>query len=230
MAWRHAPLFLVLSALVAVSACTHGGLANPASSSSASSRLASPSQALSSPASSGQVATTTAAPSTSSSTYSVRTGLLTEEFATPLPTDPAQAQVVAGFREGMILWDKSQENFGLVAPVTSYVTGSALSNLKTSLTNFAQAEDVPAGVDRLFRTQVTALGSTVATITTCDDGSKYVEQNPRTGVVNPSSEHLPTDEVYVFVTWGMTWLDGHWAIKSVTVAPLGSAAAKPCLP
>ena len=67
-------------------------------------------------------------------------------------------------------------------------------------------------------------------ITSCDDASKYVEQNPRTGVVNPSSEHLPTDEVYVFETWGMTRLDGHWAIKAIAVASPGSAAGKSCLP
>jgi hypothetical protein len=130
----------------------------------------------------------------------------------------------------MILWDKSQENFGLVAPVTSYVTGSALNGLKKTLTIFGRMEEVPAGVDRLFRTQVTALSGTAATITTCDDGSKFVEQNPRTGAVDPSFEHLPADEVYVFVTWGMTRLDGHWAIKSITAAPPGSPTAKPCLP
>ena len=218
MARRHVPLVLVLSSLVAMSACTSGRQASSASAS----------QASSSPAPPGRTVTPT--PSTASSTYSVRTGLLTEEFATPLPTDPAQAQVVAGFREGMILWDKSQENFGLVAPVTSYVTGSALNNLKKTLTIFGQMEEVPAGVDRLFRTQVTALSGTAATITTCDDGSKFVERNPRTGAVDPAFEHQPPDEVYAFVTWGMTRLDGHWAIKSITLASPGSAAAKPCLP
>lgn len=225
MARRHVPLVLALSSLVAMSACTSGRQASSASSSSASA-----SQASSSPAPPGQTVTPTPTPSTASSTYSVRTGLLTEEFATPLPTDPAQAQVVAGFREGLILWNKSQENFGLIAPVTSYVTGSALNNLKRTLTNEAQTEDVPAGVDRLFRTQVTALSATAATITTCDDGSKYVERNPRTGVVDPSFEHLPADEAYVFETWGMTRLDGHWAIKSITATPPGSPAAKSCLP
>jgi hypothetical protein len=208
MARRPAPLLPVLLALVAVSACSPSGSAHPASSRSPSPR----------PTSSG------------AATYSVRTGLLTEEFAAPLPTSPAQAQVVTGFREGLILWNKSQENFGLVAPVSSYVTGTALGNLKKTITAFAQIEDVPAGVDRLFRTQVTALRGTAATITTCDDGSKYDEQNPRTGVVNPSSEHLPTDQVYVFETWGMTMLDGHWAITSITVASPGSPAEKSCLP
>jgi hypothetical protein len=65
---------------------------------------------------------------------------------------------------------------------------------------------------------------------TCDDGNKYVERNPRTGVVNPSSEHLPADEVYVFETWGMTQLDGHWAIKSIAVAPPAPPPRSPASP
>ena len=215
MARRHAPLLLALPALVAVSACTHAS-SRPAS----SGRAAPPSSSSAAPAPTA----------TGPATYSVRTGLLTEEFTTPLPTDPAQAQVVAGFREGMTLWNKSQENFGLVAPVTSYVTGSALAGLKKSITVFGQMEEVPAGVDRLFRTQVTALSSTAATITTCDDGSKFVEQNPRTGAVDPSFEHQPADEVYAFETWGMTRLDGRWAITSITPASPGSPAEKSCLP
>jgi hypothetical protein len=156
--------------------------------------------------------------------------LLTEEFATALPASPAQARVAAGFREGLILYNKSQENLAPVAPVTSYVTGSALGDLHTTITRLAQEQEVPAGVDRMFRTRVTALSGTSATITTCDDGSRYVQENPRTRAVDPSFQNVPIDEVYVFETWGMTILDGHWAINSIKVASPGSAAEKSCLP
>jgi len=134
------------------------------------------------------------------------------------------------FRQGFLLYDKSQEKFALVPPVTSWVTGSALTDLKKSLTTLAQEQLVPAGVDRLFRTSVTAVSGSSATITTCDDGSKYNEQNPRTHVVNPSSVNLPLSEQYIFITWGMTRADGHWAINSITIASSSSAAAKSCLP
>src|SRR5215472_13721552 len=60
---------------------------------------------------------------------SVTMGYLTEVFATPLPSDPAQAKVIADFRQAMILWDKSSEAVKMVAPVASYVTGSAVGNL-----------------------------------------------------------------------------------------------------
>jgi hypothetical protein len=66
-------------------------------------------------------------------TESVRVGRLTEIFDGPLPADPAQASVVEGFRAGLIVWDKSQEEQKLVSPVTSDVTGAALTNLKKSL-------------------------------------------------------------------------------------------------
>jgi hypothetical protein len=48
-------------------------------------------------------------------TKTVRVGRYTQIFDTSLPADPAQASVVEGFRTGMILWDKSQENLMLVS-------------------------------------------------------------------------------------------------------------------
>ena len=231
MAWRrHVSLLLVLPTVAAVSACTSGGIAQPGrlQASLLPACLAKHRRHRAGTATPGTA--TTATPSASASAYSVRTGPITEEFDTPLPTDQAQAQVVAGFREGLILWNKSQENFGLVAPVTSYVTGSALDHLEKSLTSLAQMEDAPAGVDRLFRTTVTMLSGTSATITSCDDASKYDFRNPRTGAVNPSYEHLPIGEVYTLDTWGMSRLGGHWAISSNAIAPPGAAAARPCLP
>jgi hypothetical protein len=135
---------------------------------------------------------------------------------------------VTDFEQALLLWDKSQENFGLVSPVTSWVTGGALSDLKNSLANEAQTEEVPAGIDRLFGTAVTTLSGSEATLGTCDDGSKYKTENPRTHVIDTTP--VPLDQQYIYITWGMTPLSGHWAIKSVTIAPSSSPDAKSCLP
>jgi hypothetical protein len=203
-------LLPALAALAAVSACSSSGNSSPASGGATSSRAVSSAAGASTP--------------------SVQVGLLTEWFDTPLPSDQAQAAVVEDFRQGLLLYDKSQEDFSLVSPVTSWVTGSALTDLKQTLSTLEKNELVPAGVDRLFRTGVTALSGSAATITTCDDGSKYNEQNPRTHAISPSSEHLPLNQEYIFITWDMTRADGHWAIRSITIASSSSAAAKSCLP
>jgi hypothetical protein len=164
-------------------------------------------------------------------TESVRVGHLTEVFDTPLPADSAQASVVEGFRVGLILWDKSQEEQRLVSPVTSDVTGAALTNLKKSLTQELTPgqQIVPAGIDRDFKTRVTALSGDSATVTTCDDGSKFDDVNPDTGVVNTAYNATP-DQEYIFVTWQMTRLEGHWAISRVSPVTLPNALAKPCQP
>jgi hypothetical protein len=164
-------------------------------------------------------------------TESVRVGRLTEIFATPLPADSAQASVVEAFRMGEVLWDQSDEEQKVVSPTTSYVTGAALTNLKASIKGELTPGEqvVPAGVDRNFKTQVTALSGSSATVTTCDDGSKYEAVNPSTGVVNQGYS-ATADQEYIFVRWQMSRLDGHWAISKVTTALLPSALAKPCQP
>jgi hypothetical protein len=82
-------------------------------------------------------------------TKTVRVGRFTQIFDTA-SRGQAQASVVDGFRTGVILWDKSQENLMLVSPVTAYVTGSALRGLKASLVRTKADEVVPGGADRLF--------------------------------------------------------------------------------
>src|SRR5260221_12531696 len=59
----------------------------------------------------------------------VHVGRYTQVFASPLPANPAQAAVVEGFREGWVLWDKSQNARHLVPPVREDVTGQARSHL-----------------------------------------------------------------------------------------------------
>jgi hypothetical protein len=158
-------------------------------------------------------------------------GRLTEIFDTSLPADSAQASVIEGFRAGEILWDKSQEEQKLVPPVTSDVTGAALTALKETLTRELTPgqQIVPAGTDRNFKTRVAAMSGASATVTTCDDGSKFDEVNPDTGVVNTTYNATP-DQEYLFVTWQMTRLDGHWAVSVVTPVYLPNAIAKPCQP
>ena len=176
--------------------------------------------------------TATTATTAKVTTETVRVGRLTEIFATPLPADSAQASVIEGFRTGLILWDRSQEEQRLVPPVTSDVTGAALVNLKKSLTRELTPGQliVPAGSDRNFKTRVTALTGASATVTTCDDGSKFEEVNPGTGVVNKAYSATTPDQEYIFVTWQMTRLDGHWAISVVAPVSLPNALAKPCQP
>lgn len=162
-------------------------------------------------------------------TESVHIGRLTEIFATPLPANPAQASVVEGFRAATILWDKSQEDLELVSPVTADVTGPAITNLKDSLNAIISQQIVPAGTDRYFMTRVSMLEGNSATISTCDDGSKFKEVNPNTGVVDRAWN--PTvSTAYGYVAWQMTRVGGHWAISGVTAESLPNSLAKPCQP
>jgi hypothetical protein len=164
-------------------------------------------------------------------TETVRIDRFTQIFDTPLPADPAQASVVEGFRAAMILWDKSSETMRLVSPVTAYVTGSALRGLKRVVAGvgMVSANVVPGGTDRFFKTHVTVISGASATIATCDDGSKYEEVNASTGVPDPAFSP-PASQQYLFETWQMIRLGGHWAISAVSPVTLPDSRAKPCQP
>lgn len=166
---------------------------------------------------------------TSSATQTVRIGRYTQVFDTSLPADPAKAGVVDGFRAGMILWDKSQEASALVSPVAAYVTGNALRNLKATLARQKTSDVVPSGGDRFFKTMVAVISGASATITTCDDGSKFKEVNPGTGAPDPAY-NAPANQQYLFETWRMVRLGGHWAISAVSPVTLPDSRAKPCQP
>lgn len=159
----------------------------------------------------------------------VRVGPYTEEFASPLPANPAQAAVVEGFREGQVLWEKSENAQRFVPRVRDYVTGQALTHLTAAMKANKARDLVPAGVDRFFMTRVTAIRGRNATLATCDDGSKFKEENPRTGKVNVG--FIPTPgQSYLFETWRMVQLGGHWAITAFSLATLPSRNAEPCQP
>jgi hypothetical protein len=159
----------------------------------------------------------------------VHIGPYTQVFASPLPANPAQAGVMEGFREGWVLWDKSENARRLVPPVRDYVTGQALTHLISAMKASKARDLVPAGVDRFFMTRVTAIRGRHAILATCDDGSKFQEENPRTGKVNVAFAPTP-GQAYLFETWRMVQLRGHWAITAFSVASLPSRSAEPCQP
>jgi hypothetical protein len=159
----------------------------------------------------------------------VHLGAYTQVFASALPANPARAAVVEGFREGQVLWDKSENARRLVPAVRHYVTGQAFTHLVSAVKAEKARDLVPAGVDRFFPTRVTALAGRTATVATCEDGSQFKEQNPRTGQVDTS--FLPSPgQAYLFETWRMAQLSGRWAITGLSVATLPSRSAEPCQP
>jgi len=171
----------------------------------------------------------TARPAASQGPESVRIGPFTQVFATALPAGTAQAGVIESFREAQILWTRSDRAWRLVAPVIAYVTGPARVNLSRSVANDKAAGLVPAGTDRMFMTRVTAVNGGTATVTTCDNDSKFREVNPRTGKPDPAMT-VPPDQSYLFETWHMARVSGHWAITSFSVAQLPDPRADPCQP
>jgi len=152
---------------------------------------------------------------------------LTQLFGTLLPANPAAARVMASFREAMVLWDESMGNLFLAPPVTDYVVGDARKHLNTVLAAEEKANFLPAGTDRLWNTKVTAITTDSATLTTCDDGTKYVEENPNTGETLPAA---PPDQQYLFEIWNLVPLDGHWAITSFTLVLSPDPRAAACNP
>jgi hypothetical protein len=203
-----AVLVLCLSGLLAVSACD-SGQATPAATAGTSRAPGTASPAA--PDASGE---------------SVRIGPYTLVFATPLPADPAQAKVMAGFRESQILWVRSDYAWRLTAPVKAYVTGQALTNLIAAVTAGRAHHLVPAGTERFFLTHVSDITDGTATLTTCDDGSKVGARNPQTGATYTSSSG-PT---YIFETWHMVKLTGHWAVTAFSFALPPNPRAAPCQP
>lgn len=165
----------------------------------------------------------------SSSEESVQLGPYTQVFASPLPANPAQAKIIEGFRESQILWMKSDIAMSLVPPVTNYVTDHALTDLIAAVTAGKARNRVPAGTDRFFLTRVTATTGRSATVATCDDGSKFREENPRTREIDAAYTPKP-GKAYVFETWHMVQRSGDWAISDFSIVPLPNPRAAVCQP
>jgi hypothetical protein len=203
---------LCVSGLLVLSACGSGRAASAGAGSAGSTARAAASPA-STPASAPPLV--------------VRTGGYTQEFATPLPANPAQASVIEGFRKVTILWNRSLIAWHLVAPVTGYVTGKALVTLGQAM-RFNKKFDVKiAGVDRLYSIRVTGITGRRATVTSCDDARKFEEVNARTGQVDPRFTSSP-DKAYLFEIWHMVKLSGHWALASFTPYTSPSTQAELC--
>lgn len=170
---------------------------------------------------------TTGAHVVSTSPYSVRIGPYTQVYSSPLPSDPALAGVMVGFRTAQVLWGRSNEAFRQVAPVTAYVTGNALKDMNAALATERHNDYVPSGTERFFDTKVTRISSTTATVTTCDDGSKYRTEDVHTGTDLPRA---PASQLYIFEIWDMVAAPGHWAIADLSLVTLPDRRASACQP
>lgn len=148
-------------------------------------------------------------------------------FATPLPASLPAARVMASFREAIVAWDESVGNLFLAPPVTDYVVGDVRKDLDAALAAEKKDNYVPSGTDRLWDTKVTAITAHSATITTCEDETKAVLENPDTGELLPAP---PLDQQYMFETWNLVPMHGHWAITSVAVAYIPDPSAAACDP
>lgn len=200
---------LCLSGLLALSACG-SGKALPAAA------------AGTSPA-----PTPTSPPAPGSSAESFHVGRYTVVFASPLPANPAQAKVIEGFREAQILWDKSENTWRLAVPVREYVTGHALTRLIDAVTYIRPRHLVFAGAERFLLTRVTGIAGGTATVTTCDDYSNFKVENRQTGATYMTT---PPAQSYLFETWRMVKLSGHWGVTAYSLALPPSPRAAPCRP
>ena len=211
----------VVPALIALSSCSSGQPAPAASKSSATSPT--PGGSAESP---GLSPATGASPAGAAPLSVPISSRYSEVFATPLPADPAQAAVIAGFRKSQILWDQSTVALRVVATTTEYVTGGALTSLDKVLRSFTQNNLVPVGVDRLFDTKITSRTADGATLTSCDDGTRYNVADRATGQAEPPA---PASQEYAFATFTMRPVDSRWALSSVTAVTIPDQRVKACM-
>jgi hypothetical protein len=158
-----------------------------------------------------------------------RVGPLTQEFGTPRPASPAQAGVVADFRTAMLYWTRSGYEWRNVPGTTGRVVGSALRQLESAELTLKARADVLAGTDKFFKTRVTALTGSTATLLTCDNSSRDVVENRATGKPDTAFP-APASEDYIFETFRLVRHAGHWAITSLADTTLPQASARQCQP
>lgn len=206
-------LALVASGLIALSACTGG---HPAAGRSAVTATSS------TPAT--QAASTAAGPA-GVTAGSVRIGPVTEEFATALPADTAQARVIEGWRASQVYWEQSVQAWRVVASASAYVTGNALKTLHSAVATDVAYHVILTGTNRLYRTSVTSLTADGATVSSCDDGSKVIDENPSTG---KKYQNQAGAVLTFFVIWQLVPAAGHWAITSYTLVPAPDPRERVC--
>lgn len=204
-----ASLALIASGLIALTACT-GGHPAPATSTVAAASLGS--------------ANTAAGPAGVTAS-SVRIGPVTEAFTTALPAGKAQARVVEGWRASQVYWEQSVQAWRVVASASAYVTGSALKKLHAAVATDVAYHVILTGTNRLYHTSVTSLTADGATVTSCDDGSKVIDENPSTGHKYPNQAGAV---LTFFVMWQLIPVAGHWAITSYTLVPAPDPRERVC--
>jgi hypothetical protein len=205
-----------VSTVVALSACSSGGTQATPKASITSPHLASPG---------GSPSPTTRAASEDSATVRINPRYV-QVFSAPLPADPAQAAVISGFRESIVLWDQSEVALRLAGATKEYVAGDALANLRGALQTYTKYSLIPIGVDRLFNTKVASFTTKSATVTTCDDGTKWDTASRTTGKALPAA---PASQQYAFESFTMSPVDGHWSISSVTIVSFPDQRVKSCM-
>jgi hypothetical protein len=150
----------------------------------------------------------------------------TEEFSTPVPADPRQAAVIRGFRESQILFDQAEVTLRVTPVMLEYVTGKAVTLLHKIVSNATSDNMVPVGVDRLYDTKITSLAASTATVTSCDDGSRFNQADRTTG---QTAAPVPVSQQYIFVIFGMRLVAGRWALSSLTVVSYPDQRVKACM-
>jgi hypothetical protein len=158
-----------------------------------------------------------------------RVGPLTQVFATPLPVSRGQRAVLTGFRTALLYWTRSGYAWRNVPGTTSYIIGPALQHVEAGERGLQSQGVVLGGTDRLFKTRVIGSSGPTASVLTCDDAAKVVEQDRATGIVVPQAG-IPASDNYIFETYVLARHSGHWAIMSVSTAVLPQAAARLCQP
>jgi hypothetical protein len=134
--------------------------------------------------------------------------------------------VITGFRNSQILWDQSSVALRVVGTTKEYVTGSALTLLYKVLQNLTKNNIVPVGIDRLFDTKITSLMADSATVTSCDDGTRYNVADRTSG---QTMAPAPSSQQYTFVVFTMRPVNGRWAISSVAVSSFPDQRVKACM-
>src|SRR5262249_31424790 len=135
-------------------------------------------------ATSARVATSpasTAAGPAAATGDSVRVGPLTLDFATALPADPAKAKVIEGWRESQGVWDQSIPASRGLAAASAYVKGKAFAGLRGAVATDVSYHVILTGTNRFYDTNVTSLTAHAATVTSCDDSTNAIDENPSTG-------------------------------------------------
>ena len=109
------------------------------------------------------------------------------------------------------------------------MVGRALLQLEQAELTLKARADVLGGTDTFFKTRVTALTRSTATLLTCDNSTRDVVQSRATGKADAQFAASASQD-YIFEDFGLVRHSGHWAITSLADATLPQASARQCQP